>query len=102
MISPRSPLDSTRSSTPKDKLTVRYFSDAYSLDGVLNLKDLLTYADYAQINYYNSLISETHTFNDHILNNFILSYQIDNASRGPLPGSIDVADLGVEHLAAGF
>ena len=81
--------------TPKDKLTVRYFSDAYSLDGVLNLKDLLTYADYAQINYYNSLISETHTFNDHILNNFILSYQIDNASRGPLPGSIDVADLGV-------
>jgi hypothetical protein len=62
----------------KDRLTVRYFSDAYSLDGVLNLKDLLTYADYAQINYYNSLISETHTFNDHILNNFILSYQIDN------------------------
>jgi hypothetical protein len=82
--------------TPKDRLTVRYFSDAYSLDGVLNLKDLLTYADYAQINYYNSLISETHTFNDHILNNFILSYQIDNASRGPLPGSIDVADLGVD------
>jgi hypothetical protein len=81
--------------TAKDRLTVRYFSDAYSLDGVLNLKDLLTYADFAQINYYNSLISETHAFNDHILNNFILSYQIDNASRGPLPGSIDVADLGV-------
>src|SRR3984885_330619 len=81
--------------TAKDRLTVRYFSDAYSLDGVLNLKDLLTYADFAQINYYNSLISETHTFNDHILNNFILSYQIDNASRGPLGGSIDAADLGV-------
>jgi Carboxypeptidase regulatory-like domain len=81
--------------TPKDKLTVRYFSDAYALDGVLNLKDLLTYADKAQINYYNSLISESHTFNDHILNNFILSYQILNASRGPLAGSIDAADLGV-------
>jgi hypothetical protein len=81
--------------TPNDKLTARYFSDAYGLDGVLNLKDLLTYADQAQINYYNSLISETHTFNTHILNNFILSYQILNASRGPIAGSIDVADLGV-------
>jgi Carboxypeptidase regulatory-like domain len=81
--------------TPKDRLTARYFSDAYSLAGVLNLQDLLTYADQAQINYYNSLISETHTFNDHILNNFILSYQILNASRGPIAGSINVADLGV-------
>jgi hypothetical protein len=81
--------------TTKDRLTARYFSDAYALDGVLNLKDLLTYADKAQINYYNSLISETHTFNDHILNNFILSYQILNASRGPLAGSVDAADLGV-------
>jgi hypothetical protein len=81
--------------TPKDRTTVRYFSDAYSLNGVLNLKNLLTYADQAQINYYNSMVSETHTFNDHILNNFILSYQIDNASRGPIAGSISLADLGV-------
>lgn len=79
----------------KDRLTARYFSDGYHLNGVLNLQDLLTYADQAGINYYNSLISETHTFNDHILNNFILSYQIEKASRGPLPGSISVADLGV-------
>src|SRR3984885_2327148 len=79
----------------KDRFTVRYFSDGYHLDGVLNLQDLLTYADQADIHYYNSLISETHTFNSHILNELILSYQIDNASRGPLPGGIDVADLGV-------
>jgi hypothetical protein len=81
--------------TPKDRLTARYFSDEYSLDGVLNLQNLLTYADQAQNNYYNALISESHTFNDHILNNFILSYQLDVDSRGPLPGSIDVNDLGV-------
>jgi hypothetical protein len=81
--------------TPKDRLTARYFSDEYSLDGVLNLQDLLTYADQAQNNYYNALISESHTFSDHILNNFILSYQLDVDSRGPLPGSIDVNDLGV-------
>jgi hypothetical protein len=79
----------------KDRFTVRYFSDGYHLDGVLNLQNLLTYADQADIHYYNSLISETHTFNSHILNDLILSYQIDNASRGPLPGGINVADLGV-------
>jgi len=79
-----------------DHLMVRYFSDGYHLDGVLNLSNLLTYADQASINYYNALISETHTFNSHLLNNFILSYQIDNANRGPLPGSINVNTLGVD------
>jgi hypothetical protein len=78
-----------------DRLSVRYFQDGYHLNGVLDLKNLLTYADQADIHYYNSLISETHIFNDHILNNLILSYQIENASRGPLPGAISVADLGV-------
>jgi hypothetical protein len=79
----------------KDRFSARYFSDGYHLDGVLNLKNLLTYADQANIHYYNSLLSETHIFNSHILNNLILSYQIENASRGPLPGAISVADLGV-------
>ena len=79
----------------KDRLTARYFSDGYHLDGVLNLQDLLTYQDQADIHYYNSLISETHTFNSNLLNNLVLSYQIENANRGPLPGSISVADLGV-------
>ena len=81
--------------TPKDKLTLRYFSDAYNLQGVLNMKNLLTYADGAQNNYYNSLISETHTFSDRVVNNFILSYQLDRDLRGPVASSIDVADLGV-------
>jgi hypothetical protein len=80
---------------PKDKLTERYFSDAYILAGVLQPTDLLTYADGAANHYYNSLISETHTFNDHIVNNFIISNQLDNDSRGPISNSVDVADLGV-------
>ena len=79
----------------KDRLTLRYFSDSYHLDGVLNLQNLLTYADQASIHYYNALVSETHTFTDRILNNFILSYQLEDSNRGPLPGSIDVNDLGV-------
>jgi hypothetical protein len=81
--------------SPKDKLTVRYFSDAYHLQGVENLQNLLAIADGAANNYYNSLISETHTFGNHVVNNFILSYQLDNDSRGPISNSIDVADLGV-------
>ena len=81
--------------TPKDKLTLRYFSDAYILQGVLNLQDLLTYADGAAYHYYNGLISETHTFSDHVVNNFIISYQLGNDSRGPIASSVDVADLGV-------
>jgi hypothetical protein len=81
--------------TPKDKLTARYFSDAYVLQSVLDLKDLLTYADGAANHYYNALVSETHTFNDHIVNNFIMSYQLDNDSRGPSAPAISVADLGV-------
>ena len=79
----------------KDRLTARYFSDDYNLAGVLNLQDLLTYQDQASIHYYNALLSETHTFSDRILNNFILSYQLEDSNRGPAPGSIDVADLGV-------
>jgi hypothetical protein len=81
--------------TPKDKLTLRYFSDEYALQGVLNTQDLLTYADGASYHYYNSLISETHTFGDHIVNNFIISYQLGNDQRGPSASSVNVADLGV-------
>jgi hypothetical protein len=78
-----------------DHATVRYFSDGYHLDGVLNLKNLLTYSDQANIHYYNALVSETHTFSSHLLNDFILSYQLEDSNRGPLPGSINVNDLGV-------
>ena len=79
----------------KDKLTVRYFSDSYILTGVLDLTNLLTYADGASNHYYNSLVSESHTFSDHIVNNFIMSYQLMNDQRGPISSSINAADLGV-------
>jgi len=79
----------------KDKLTERYFSDAYVLNGVLNTSNLLTYADGAANHYYNSLISETHTFSVHVVNNFILSYQLDNDSRGPIASSVNVYNFGI-------
>jgi len=81
--------------TPKDKLTLRYFSDSYILLGVEDLTNLLTYTDGAANHYYNSLISETHTFSDRIVNNFIISNQLELDARGPVSNSISVADLGV-------
>jgi hypothetical protein len=80
--------------TPKDRMTLRYFSDAYILTGVFDTTDLLTYADGAANHYYNSLLSETHTFSDRLVNNFILSYQLDRDSRGPSSSAISVDDLG--------
>jgi hypothetical protein len=86
----------------KDKLNVRYFYDRFHSDGVLDLTNLLTYSDQATINYQNALVSETHTFSDHLLNSFILSWQEDFAARGPLPGGISVADLGVNMWQPAF
>jgi hypothetical protein len=80
--------------TPKDKMTLRYFSDAFILTGVYNPSNLLTYADGAANHYYNSLINETHTFSDHLVNNFILSNQMERDSRGPSSSALDVDDLG--------
>ncbi len=80
----------------KDKLSERYFADAFILQGVENLTNILSLSDEATNHYYNSLISETHTFNDHIVNNLIVSYQIQNDFRGPAGNGIDVLDLGVD------
>ncbi|HEY4357158.1 MAG TPA: TonB-dependent receptor [Acidobacteriaceae bacterium] len=79
----------------KDHLELRYFYDAFNNAGILDLTDLLTYSDQASIRYHNSLISETHTFSSNIVNNFIISYQIENAGRGPIAGAPNVNDLGV-------
>lgn len=79
----------------KDKLYARYFYDRFHADGVLDLKNLLTYADQATIVYQNILVSETHSFSDRVLNNFSLSYAQENSARGPLDGAISVVDLGV-------
>jgi carboxypeptidase family protein len=79
----------------KDRAVIRYFLDRFHNAPVLNLQNLLTYADGSDIQYHNALISETHTFTSSVLNNFIMSYQLDDSVRGPANGSINVNDLGV-------
>ncbi len=81
--------------TPKDKLMERYFSDAFVLQGVENLKNILSLNDAVANHYYNALVSETHTFSDHIVNNLIISDQIQNDARGPAASGVSVADFGV-------
>ena len=75
---------------------MRYFYDAFDSAGILDTTNLLTYSDYASIRYHNALIGETHTFSSTlVLNNFILSYQLENSGRGPVAGAPNVNDLGV-------
>ncbi len=78
-----------------DRLLLRYFYDAFDSAGILDRTNLLTYADFAKIRYHNALIGETHTFTPRLLNNLIVSYQIENAGRGPVAGAPNVNDLGV-------
>ncbi len=79
----------------KDHIMAHYFYDSFNLGGVLDLTDLLTYQDTANITYHNAVIADTHTFSDHLLNNFIISYQHENSGRGPVSGAINMNDLGV-------
>jgi outer membrane receptor protein involved in Fe transport len=86
----------------KDRLTLRYFYDRFDNTGVLDTTDLLSYSDGATIRYHNALIGETHTFSNNLLNNFELSYQIEDASRGPLPGAPNVNTFGVTDYQPAF
>lgn len=79
----------------KDRFAVRYYYNEFGNAGVLNLQNLTTYSDGSNIDYRNALISETHTFTDSLLNNFIISYQREYSTRGPLDGGINANDLGI-------
>ena len=88
--------------TSRDRLGVRYFYDSFHNAGVLDTADLLTYSDQADIRYHNALISEVHTFGPNLLNNFSLSYQIEDASRGPVAGAPNVNTFGVNIYQPSF
>jgi hypothetical protein len=78
-----------------DHLVIRYFNSQFSNAGVLDLSNLPTYTDGSNIGYQNALVSDAHTFTNSLLNNFIVSYQRELSTRGPLSGGINVNDLGV-------
>jgi Carboxypeptidase regulatory-like domain/TonB-dependent Receptor Plug Domain/TonB dependent receptor len=86
----------------RDHLWGHYFYDRFDNQGVLDTTNLLSYSDEASIRYHSALLAETHTFSSTVLNNISLSYQIEDASRGPLPGAPNVNDLGVNVWQPGF
>ncbi len=81
--------------TDSDHLWGHYFYNRFDAQGVNDPTNLLTYSDFAAIRYHSALIAETHTFSSNLLNNINISYQIEDASRGPLAGGINVNDIGV-------
>lgn len=78
-----------------DHLNAHLYYDQFSLQGVLDPTNLLTYTDQANIKYANALVAEQHVFSSHWLNSLTGNYQLEISTRGPAGSSVDVADLGV-------
>ena len=86
----------TRRWAPRTACWLRYFFDRFDNTGVLNPTNLLTYTDQASIQLsQRAHRRDAHVLSDTLLNNFILSYQIEDSSRGPVAGALNVNDLGV-------
>ncbi len=82
--------------TSRDHLNAHYFYDRFDSAGVLDNSNLLSYSDFATIRYHSALLGESHIFSTNKINNVSVSYQIENAGRGPLAGSPNMNDLGVD------
>lgn len=80
----------------RDRIFGHYYFNRFSNGGALNTSDLLAYASQSNIQFQSALISETHTFTSNLLNNLILNYTRETSTRGPVPGSPDVGDFGVD------
>jgi hypothetical protein len=79
-----------------DHIFAHYYYNDFAYDGALNTSNLLTYKDRAHINFQSSLISETHIFNSGLVNNFVLNYTHETATRSPEQSQIDMSDFGVK------
>lgn len=58
----------------KDQIFAHFFSDSFFYGGYLDPSNFLTYTDQSKIVYRSSLISETHVFTSHLMNNLIVNY----------------------------
>ncbi|HZF40434.1 MAG TPA: carboxypeptidase regulatory-like domain-containing protein, partial [Blastocatellia bacterium] len=73
----------------------RYFYNRFSRNAVFDPANFLTYSDGSTIVSQNTLIQYTHVFSPTLLNSFRFSFAKENATRGPAPDAVSVADLGV-------
>jgi hypothetical protein len=79
----------------KDRLAFRYFLDRFQNPPYLDPNNYLNNVNFSTIDVHNAMVSETHIFTPSMLNELRLSFGRDAANRGPAPGSISLADLGV-------
>lgn len=80
----------------KDRLSVRYFFDQFKNKAFMDRSNYLSNSNFSTINSQNAMVSETHVFTPLLLNEFRASFSRQTANRGPAPGSISLADIGVK------
>ena len=78
-----------------DHMFVHYYYNDFRQQGSLNTSNLLTYADADHIRFQSSLISETHTFRDNLLNSLVVNYTHEVSARAPQSDTLDVSAFGV-------
>ena len=78
-----------------DTVFGHYFDDQFTVRGVFNPANLLTYTDQSNIHYRSALLAETHVFSPHLINNLIGNYLVEYSVRNPPAGATSVADYGV-------
>ena len=79
-----------------DRLTFRATWNNFANQGVYDPTNLLSLTSFSTITAQNYLLHETHMFHPNVLNDFRFTYWREKSSRGPMPGSPGMADLGVQ------
>ncbi len=79
----------------RDRLTARYFWDQFKNTGFLDKTNYLSNSNFSIIQSQNAMLGETHVFTPTALNELRLSFSRETSNRGPAPGSISLASLGV-------
>ncbi|HWB97873.1 MAG TPA: carboxypeptidase regulatory-like domain-containing protein, partial [Bryobacteraceae bacterium] len=82
----------------KDRLTFRATWNNFVNQAVFDPQNILTLSSGSEITSQNYLLHETHLFRSNVLNDFRFTYWRLKSSRGPAPGSPNVADFGVQNI----
>jgi hypothetical protein len=82
----------------KDHLFGHYYYNNFAQAGIYDPNELLSYASFSDVRYQNALLSETHTFTSHLLNNLVVNYQREVSLRGGPAGSPNITAFGVQNV----
>jgi len=81
-----------------DRLTFRGTWNNFANQGVFDPQNLLPLASGSEITSQNYLLHEIHIFRSNLLNDARFTFWRLKSSRGPAPGSPNVADFGVQNI----